>query len=291
MTWILFTFLAAFSQAWRNAFQSRLSKNVSVIGVTLSRFLCASPLAFAYLVSLYQIQPVALPTISKLSVFYICAAASMQIIATGLMVVLFKQKNFAIGAGLAKSEAIIAAILGMLFFGTTLTLLGWIGVFIGTIAVCLLSCPHGFRSLSPKTALFGIACGASFALCSLWIRESSLSLVLPFPHRAAWVLFLIISLQTIVLLSYLLVFDRATLKDMWAQKKLVLCASVASGIGSLGWFSAMSLQSVPYVKTLGQIEIFFTMLVSYYWLKEPVKRKDMLALVLVAIAAIFVMWE
>lgn len=291
MTWILFTFLAAFSQSWRNAFQSRLSRHVGVIGVTLSRFLCASPIAFLYLMILYYFKPVEMPDITGLSVFYMCAAASMQIIATSLMVVLFKQKNFAIGAGLAKSEAIMAAILGMLFFGTTLTPLGWLGVLIGTLAVFLLSCPKGFKSLSPKTALLGIACGTSFALCSLYIRESSLSLSLPFPHRAAWTLFLIISLQTIILLSYLLIFDRETIKTMLSYKKLVLLASVASCIGSLGWFSAMSLEAVPYVKTLGQVEIFFTMLVSYFWLKEPVKRKDMLALVLVAIAAILVMWK
>lgn len=291
MAWILFTFLAAFSQAWRNAFQSRLSAHVGVAGVTLSRFLFGGPIALMYLSTLYYIQPAPMPDFGGDSVFYICAAASMQIIATGLMVVLFKQKNFAIGAGLAKSEAIVAAILGMLFFGTTLTALGWIGVFIGTIAVFLLSCPHGFRSLSPKTALFGIACGTSFALCSLYIRESSLSLDLPFPHRAAWVLVLIISLQTLVLLGYLLIFDRTTIRDMLRQKRLVVLASVASCIGSLGWFSAMSLQTVPYVKTLGQVEIFFTMLVSFLWLKEPVKRKDMLALIMVAIAAILVMWQ
>ncbi|PSD42590.1 multidrug transporter, partial [Vibrio sp. V02_P2A34T13] len=44
------------------------------------------------------------------------------------------------------------------------------------------------------------------------------------------------------------------------------------------------------VKTLGQIEIFFTMLISIFWLKQSVKIKDGLGLVLVAIAAILVMW-
>jgi len=291
MTWILFTFLAAFSQSWRNAFQSRLSRHLNVAGTTLSRFICASPLALIYLLILYKIHPVAIPSFSGQAIFNLCAAASMQILATGLMVVLFKQKNFAIGVGLAKSEAIMAAIIGMLFFGTTLSSLGWIGVLVGTIAVFFLSCPHGVRSLSPKTALLGIACGTSFSLCSLWIRESSLSLHLPFPYSAAWVLFLIISLQTLILLTYLIIFDRNTLKIMYQKKGLVVLASIASCIGSLGWFSAMSLQTVPYVKTLGQVEIFFTMLISYFWLKEPIKRKDIMAFILVAIAAILVMWQ
>lgn len=290
MSWILFTLLAAFSQSWRNAFQSRLSKEMNVTGVTLSRFLWASPLAAFYLLSLYIYQPVSLPIFTTYSYLFIVGASIMQIIATGLMVVLFKQKNFAIGAGLAKSEAPVAAFLGVLFFGTSLSLLGWVGVAVGAIAVFMLSCPDGIRSLSLKTALIGLACSTSFALTSLWIREASLTLDIPFPHRAAWILLLVITLQTLVLVAYMLVKDRSTLKTMFTKPKLVIMTSIASFIGSLGWFSAMSLQTVPLVKTLGQVEVFFTMLISLFWLKERIKRKDILALILIAIAAVLVMW-
>lgn len=289
MSWILFTLLAAFSQSWRNAFQSRLSKEMNVTGVTLSRFLWASPLAAIYLLILYGYQSAPLPIFTTYSYFYIIGASLMQIVATGLMVVLFKQKNFAIGAGLAKSEAPVAAFLGVLFFGTSLSLLGWVGVIVGAIAVFMLSCPNGLRSLSLKTALIGFTCSTSFALTSLWIREASLTLDLPFPHRAAWVLLLVILLQTVLLLAYMLLSDRKTLKAMFTKPKLVIMTSIASFIGSLGWFSAMSLQTVPLVKTLGQVEVFFTMLISFFWLKEGVKRKDIVALILIAIAAVLVM--
>lgn len=290
MSWILFTLLAAFSQSWRNAFKSRLSKELNVTGVTLSRFLWAGPLAAIYLWLLYYFEPVNLPSFTAYSYFFIIAASVMQIIATGLMVVLFKQKNFAIGAGLAKSEAPVSAFLGVLFFGTSLSLFGWLGVAIGAVAVFLLSCPDGLRSISFKTAIIGLACSTSFALTSLWVREASLTLSLPFPHRAAWVLFLVILFQTIALVSYLLIRDFNTLKAMFIKPKLVVMTSIASFIGSLGWFSAMSLQTVPLVKTLGQVEVFFTMLISFFWLKEGIKRKDILALILIAIAAVFVMW-
>lgn len=292
MTWTLFTFLAAFSQSWRNAFQSQLSKTLNVTGVTLARFLWAGPLALLYLLGLYQWKPVALPAFSTESAFFILGASVMQIVATSLMVVLFKQKNFAIGAGLAKSEAPVSAFLGVLFFGTSLTLIGWVGVLLGGIAVLILSCPQGFRSISLSTALLGLACSSAFALTSLWVRESSLSLHLPFPHGAAWVLFLVISIQTLMLVSYLLLRDRETLKAMlFKQPRLVMMTSVASFIGSFGWFTAMSLQAVPYVKTLGQLEVFFTMLISFFWLKESIKRKDITALMMVALAAILVMWQ
>ncbi len=291
MAWILFTLLAAFSQSWRNAFQSRLSKELNVTGVTLARFLWASPFAAIYLATLYWYQPVAMPTFTGYSYFFLIGASIMQIIATALMVVLFKQKNFAVGAGLAKSEAPVSAFLGVLFFGTTLSMIGWAGVLVGAVAVFLLSCPNGVRSVSLKTAAIGLACSTAFALTSLWIREASLTLELPFPHRAAWVLLIVITIQTSMLVGYLLVKDPSTLKQMLVKPKLVFMTSVASFIGSLGWFSAMSLQAVPYVKTLGQVEVFFTMLISVFWLKEKVKTKDMLALVLIAIAAVLVMWQ
>ncbi|WGS63240.1 DMT family transporter [Vibrio lentus] len=290
-SWVAFTLLAAFSQSWRNAFQSKLAGTMSVAGVTLARFIWAGPIALIYLYSLYQWQPVSTPSFSGEFVFYIVAAAIMQILATGLMVMLFKLENYAIGAGLAKCEAPVSAVLSVLFFGTALTLTGWVGVLIGTLGVLIMSSSSGWRSLSPKVFLLGMACSTAFALTSLWVREASLSIGLPFPHSAAWVLFLVISLQTVIICTYLFFRERDTLRQVFTKSKLVVMTSLASVIGSLGWFSAMSLQAVPYVKTLGQVEVVFMVLISYFWLGQSIARKDILALILLSIAAVLVMWQ
>ncbi|CDT57248.1 DMT family transporter [Vibrio coralliirubri] len=290
-SWIAFTLLAAFSQSWRNAFQSKLSGTMSVAGVTLARFIWAGPIALIYLYTLYQWKPVSAPDFSGEFVFYIVAAAIMQILATGLMVMLFKLENYAIGAGLAKCEAPVSAVLSVLFFGTALTLTGWIGVLIGTLGVLIMSSDSGWRSLSPKVFLLGMACSTAFALTSLWVREASLSIGLPFPHSAAWVLFLVITLQTCIICTYLFFYERDTLRLIFKKSKLVVMTSLASVIGSLGWFSAMSLQAVPYVKTLGQVEVIFMVLISYFWLGQSIARKDIIALILLSIAAVLVMWQ
>ena len=73
------------------------------------------------------------------------------------------------------------------------------------------------------------------------------------------------------------------------KAKMVFAISVFSCIGSIGWFSAMSLQHVAYVKTLGQVEVFFTMLIAVLWLKQPLKKQDTAGLILIAIAAVLVM--
>lgn len=289
MLWIPFTLLAAFMQAWRNAFQKQLSKEVGVAGVTLARFIWASPLAALYLWGLYQWQPATLPEFSLSFSGFIVAAALAQILATALMVKLFKLRNYAIGAGLAKSEAILAAVLGVLFFSESLTALGWLGVMLGAAAVFLLS-GASWRQLSWPVLLLGLASGLAFALTSLWVRQASLVLGLPFPHGAAWVLLLVILLQTLLLTAYLLLRDRASLIALLQRTKLTLAVSVCSCVGSVGWFTAMSLESVALVKTLGQVEVLFMLLISAFVFKEKLQRADHWGLALIVVAAIAVMW-
>ena len=290
MIWVYLSVFAAFMQTWRNSLQSKLSQHINVAGVTLARFIFAGPIAGAYLFGLYQWQDVPIPQFTSHFYWLILAAALCQIIATALMVLLFKQNNFAIGAGLAKSEAIIAAIIGTLFLGVTLTPIGWTGVLIGSFVIFYMSNVKGLNGLSLKTLIIGLACGCGFALTSLAIRNASLSLDLPFLHRSAWVLVLVISIQTLILLSYLLINDRTALKKLFQHPKLCLLTSITSCLGSIGWFTAMSLQTVPYVKTLGQIEVLFTLIFSSYYLNQRVRAKDTISLILIAVAAVMVMW-
>ncbi len=292
ITWILFTLMAAFMQAWRNAFQKQLSTTVDVYGVTLARFIFALPLALIYISCLYHFKPVTESVHFNLRfAIYVLIAALSQIAATALMVQLFKQKNYAIGVGLAKSEAVLAAIIAVLFLSDHLSLLGWFGVAVGGFAVFLMSKGRDFSEFSVQTLCIGIGSGLCFAITSLLVREASLELDnLPFIHRAAWVLLMVIGTQCFLLLMYLGIFRRATLWAMWQRIGLTFRVSLCSFLASLGWFSAMSMQSVPIVKTLGQVEIIFSMLISAYFFKEKLARAEHLGIVLVVIAAFLVIW-
>ena len=291
-SWILFTLMAAFMQAWRNAFQKQLSSTVDVWGVTLARFIFGLPLAIIYIYSLYHFSPPqAVVHFSNKYWFYIVIAGSSQIMATALMVQLFKQKNYAIGVGLAKSEAILAAIIGVMFLSDHLSLYAWFGVILGGFAVFLLSRGHQFTGFSPKTLIIGIGSGLCFAITSLLVREASLELtMLPTIHRASWVLLSVISFQCVSMLIYLGLFSRQTLVAMWQRLGLTFKVSFCSFMASLGWFTAMSMMSVPIVKTLGQIEILFSLLISAYFFKEKLAKAEHWGLALVVIAAILVIW-
>lgn len=290
MSWILFTLGAIVMQTVRNALQSKLSGAVNTSGVTLSRFILAPPIALVYLLILYSSSASQVPEFSGSFITVILCASLLQIAATSLMVILFKQKNFAIGAGLAKSEALVAGVVGMLFFGSYLTPLGWAGIVIGAIAVFVLSSGNRLHGISVKTMVIGLACGTCFALTSLLVREASHMLNVQHTVAAAWVLLWVLCVQTISLSGYIALTKPFVFRQLTNAKKQVLAISTVSCLGSICWFTAMALQHVALVKTLGQLEVLLTLILSHYWLKNAVTKREIAGLLLIGLAAIFVMW-
>ena len=290
MSWILFTLGAVVMQTVRNALQSKLSGAVNTSGVTLSRFILAPPIALVYLLILYSSSASQVPEFSGSFITVIFCASLLQIAATSLMVILFKQKNFAIGAGLAKSEALVAGVVGMLFFGSYLTPLGWAGILIGAIAVFVLSSGNRLHGISVKTMVTGLACGTCFALTSLLVREASHMLNVQHTVAAAWVLLWVLCVQTISLSGYIALTKPFVFRQLTNAKKQVLAISTVSCLGSICWFTAMALQHVALVKTLGQLEVLLTLVLSHYWLKNTVTKREIAGLLLIGLAAIFVMW-
>lgn len=314
MSWVLFTLGAVFLQTGRNALQSRLSAHVDTLGVTLSRFLFAPPIALAYLLihswfisnsgaantSANTLAPmgggsITLPSFPLSFITLVVLAAVLQIAATSFMVMLFKQRNFAIGAGLAKSEALVAGILGTLFFGSYLSFVGWLGIVLGGVAVFILSVGKTLHSgktarIHPKTLAIGLASGGCFALTSLFVREASHTLTLPLTQSAAWVLLWVLGIQAIGLSLYIALVKPIIFKQLMRHRSTVVLISTVSCLGSVCWFTAMALQHVAYVKTLGQIEVLLTLVLAHFWLNDKVTTREIVGLLLIGVAATMVMW-
>ena len=230
-----------------------------------------------------------MPEFSGSFIAVILCASLLQIAATSLMVILFKQKNFAIGAGLAKSEALVAGVVGMLF-SELFNALGWAGIVIGAIAVFVLSSGNRLHGISVKTMAIGLACGTCFALTSLLVRDASHMLNVQHTVAAAWVLLWVLCVQTISLSGYIALTKPFVFRQLTNAKKQVLAISTVSCLGSICWFTAMALQHVALVKTLGQLEVLLTLVLSHYWLKNAVTKREIAGLLLIGLAAIFVMW-
>ncbi len=199
------------------------------------------------------------------------AAGVLQIVATVLLIRLFAMRNFAVGTTFIRTEILLTALVGLAFFTEEISGLGWIAILLSVTGLILISAAKqtswtGFWNLS---AAYGLASGLAFALTSLFLRQASLSLDLnDAPVSAAITLVYMVSLQTVICLVLVLWQKPLELKILPKRTAASFFIGVTSVLGSVGWFTAMTLQSAAYVKTLGQIEFLFTLALSIFYFKE-----------------------
>lgn len=293
--WILFTLLAATMQAVRTAGQKSLSGTISAMATTLVRYVYGLPFAIAYLIALLLSNPqwnqdISVSTVMDNNRFLIFAsvAAVAQILATFALIKVFAQRNFAVGTSFAKTEAIQVAVFATVFFADHLSALGWVAVIVGVIGTLLISGFNGKLSGSGSATLYGLSSGALFAITSLFLREASLSLQLPLLLSAAITLVFMVLLQSIICAIYIQLKEPVQWKKMHGLGKLCWFVGATSAFGSIGWFTAMSLQNAALVKTLGQIEFFITLAITHYYFKEKIARFEWWGMICIVASVVLV---
>lgn len=291
--WIYFTLLAAFMQAIRTAGQKQLTVHLNTMATTGVRYLFALPFAWGYLYVLLDYKKLALPTVSHNSEFlqYALIGCVMQILATVCLVAAFSYRNFAVATSLAKIEAILVAVIGSLFFATSLSISGWLCVVIGVLGVLIVSkVKFTVREIltNPGTA-FGLASGLAFAITTLSIRQSSLALQMNLIVSAAVTLVFMVTVQSIISFIYLWVQDKSQLMLMLRYWRLSLFVGITSVLGSIGWFTGASLQNAAYVKALGQVEFFITLVITYRIFKEKVSVREYIGMSLILLSVVILL--
>ena len=285
--WVFITIFAAVMQTTRTSLQKSLKQNLSSEAITWVRYSFGLPVVIIYIMIL-NTTGLEIPAINPPFVAYCIAAGIFQIIATILLVSLFSHRNFAVSTAYAKTEAIQAAIIGAVFFEEYVNFFGSIAITIGVLGVILISMSE--NSITWKSFLFtirqtstliGITCGITFALDALLIREAIL--VLDNDNSIMNAAFTLISLSTINLFllgGWILYKDLSEFKKIkvfWRTSALV---GLTSSVGSIGWFTGFALTQVAYVKTVGQIELLFSILITQKIFKEGINKielKDILA--------------
>ena len=279
-SWILWTLLAATMQSVRTAAQKQLADDMSAIAATLVRYLFGVPFVIGYF-AVVSGRAELLPDLN--ATFLICAtvAGVLQIVATVLLVQLFTLRNFAVGSTYARTEIMLTALLGTLFFGEAIELLGWLAIAIcvaGLIAVNIGKSGR-FNDIWNRSAVLGLGSGLAFSLTSLLIRQASLSLGIDDAVlSAAMTLTYMVLIQTTMVLSYVLITNRGELRTVaacWRTGTFVGATSVA---GSAGWFTAFTLERASYVKTLGQIEFLITLGIAMSWFGERPGRLELIGM-------------
>ncbi len=292
--WIPLTLGAAAMQTVRTAGQKRLSEDVSNLMATLTRFLFGLPFALAYLGALMKVYNWALPPIGAEFVTFTFIAAVSQIVGTVLLIRMFTFRNFTVGTAYARTEAFLTAVVGALFFSEVISLPGWIAVSTSIVGVVLITVARGslvegglLGQLFTPVAGMGVVSGLGFALASLSLRRASLSLGDPnFLATAALTLVTVIAIETALLGVIIAVRDRAQFTAMRGRLKIGTFIGATSMLGSVGWFTAMTLEQASYVRAFGQIEFVFAMLVSTRLFRERYTRNELVGIALIAASSV-----
>jgi len=293
MSWIAFTLMAAVMQAIRTAGQRQLSQHLSAMSTTFARYLFGLPAALVYLAGLSWNREVVLPSLSGAFLGWALLASVAQIGATWCLITAFRFNNFAVGTTLAKTEALQTAFIGWLLFGLPLSLQGWLALVIGFIGILvignlriLVSQRGAWRS--PALA-FGLLSGGLFAVASLSLRSAAHSLGIDLIQAAAVTLLTMIVIQTGICGVWLAMAETKPWRALWHHRRLAGFIGVTSALGSIGWFTAMSLHNPALVKTLGQVEFFITLAITRWVFRERIHRHEGWGMALVLVSVVLLL--
>jgi len=298
LAWILISVFAALMQAVRTAGQKRLHAHLSTMATTYVRSIFGLPFLILYLIAVQAGAGNTLPTLAAPFWLYALGAALAQVLATWLLIYLFTLRNFAVGSMLPKSDIMMTAILGSLFFSESISAAGWLAITVTLVGVFLIGggklgtsgLTQTFRAplsaFSSRPVQVGLATGLSFTFSYLFLREASLSLGLPFVQSAAWTVVAVTLLQVLIVGAWLLLREISAFPAMWRHRRPGLFVGVTSALGSIGWFTAMTMQNASYVKAVGQVEAIFALLISWFYFRESSSGAEIAGIVLIALGVL-----
>jgi drug/metabolite transporter (DMT)-like permease len=273
LLWVPFTLLAAAGQTARNAMQRELTTALGTVGATHVRFLFGFPFALVFLAVVLTATGLPIPKPPAVFWPWIVLGAGAQILATALMLATMNDRSFVLTIAYIKTEAIQAALFGLIFLGDHVTLGMVVAILAATAGVVAMSLKgKGATEGGTRPVLLGLFSGAMFALSAVGYRGAILSLGLPsFVLAATFTVTVGLLMQAGVLTLYLAVRDRAVLHAI-----------------ARAW--RPSLTSVANVRTLALVEVLFAQAISYFIFKQATTNREALGMTLIVAGVALLIW-
>ncbi|WP_334127910.1 DMT family transporter [Sneathiella sp.] len=297
--WILITLFAALMQNVRTALQKALKERLSTGGATYVRFLYGTPFALLYLAAILHFTDLTLPRPNGEFLLYVAAGGIAQIAATGLLVSLFSYRNFAVGTTYAKTETVQAALFGIILLGEHVGTGAAFAIAISFVGILLISMSSNAFSLREflsgwmsRAAGIGLLSGAMFGISAVCYRGAALALggegVM---IQAAYTLVVVILFQTALMSLYLPLREPGQIRRALASWRVAGWVGLTSMLGSAGWFTAMALQNAALVKAVGQVELVFSFIASYFFFKEKTSRIELAGILLIVFGIVLLLLD
>jgi len=292
MLWAVFTLIAAAAQTARNAMQRELTRALGTVGATHVRFLFGFPFAIVFLIGVVLATGLPLPMPPAVFWPWALLGAFAQIIATALMLATMNDRSFVVTIAYIKTEAIQAALFGLIFLGDPLTVGMAVAILIATAGVVVMSLKgKGALEGGTRPVLLGLLSGGVFAISAVGYRGAILSLGLPsFVLAATFTLTLGLILQAGLLTLYLGLRDRAVMGAIIKAWRPSLFAGFMGATASEFWFLAFALTSVANVRTLALVEVLFAQAISLFVFKQATTPRDALGVALIVAGCALLIW-
>lgn len=284
MGWFEITICAAIMQAVRTALQKSVSGTLGAYAATFARYIYGLPIVAIYCFFILK----EFPQLPVLYWFLCLLTGVCQIAATILMLRLMQSRNFTVGSVFAKTEALFVALIGGIFISQSLSLLVWLCIIIGFVGTLFLQKHFTLRSIQifESSTWLGFACGFLFSITGISIYQGAEISGLPKLEGAALFLFITVSIQVIIMSIWGLFYQRDAIINVIKQPVQSIGIGITSALGSMGWFSAMSLIHPAYVKALGQIEMLFILLISHIIFHEKTRKREYIGIACILFAVI-----
>ena len=287
--WVPITLAAAFMQNLRSALQKHLKGSLGTSGATFCRFVYAVPFALAYVALLGEGLGFEWPAPNPRFVLFAMLGGLTQITATALLVHLFSLRNFAVGTTYSKTETVQAAIFGVVILGESISLVATLAIGISLAGVMLISVARSrldLRNLllgwTGRVAFIGVLSGTFFGLSAVAYRAASLSLGGEgFLMQAAFTLACVVVFQTAVMAAWIRLREPGELTRVIRSWRVASWVGVSGMLGSACWFTAMTLENAAYVRALGQVELVFTFIASYFFFRERSTAPEIAGILLI----------
>ena len=283
--WILIALAAAIFQTLRFMLQKTLSTTrLSAVGATFARFAYSAPLIVLAVALFLGATGRPLPMPAPAFWAYAIAGGLSQILATIWVVMLFKQRNFAVGITFKKTEVIQTVLVGLIVLGEGVSWGAFGAILLGLVAVLLLSKTPGtsgpwWRHLTNRASVLGLSSGVFFAVSAVGYRGATLQFGDIEPAlRAALTLAFVASFQAVIMAVWLLWRDREELRAVWSTRRVAIFVGLTSMGGSFCWFFAFALQNAAYVKAIGQVELIFSLMASVLIFHEKVSARELVGM-------------
>lgn len=294
--WIPITILAAAAQTLRNAAQRHLTASLGTLGATLVRFLYGLPFAVLWLWALHLVTGIAPPWPPLAFWGWIFFASFAQIGATAALLKAMQTRNFALAVAYGKTEIIQVALFGLVFLGDRVPAAVMMAIVCGLVGTFLLSPVDAKRpirslleGLTAPPALLGIGAGAGFGLSAVFYRGAAQTMPdTPFLVAAACTLVGAQLLQTLMLGGWLLARQPDVVRAVLRAWRASLFAGFMGALASGAWFTAFAIQTVAHVRTVGLIEIFFSLLVSRRFFRERISTLELAGMALLGVSLVLV---